>query len=227
MRRALDPRRAWAWMLILLVAVGCGGQADTPTEEPDRDWAGSIGGASKSGKPGADTTKPVVEIATSLGKIVLRLDGEKAPLTVDNFLHYVDQKHYDGTIFHDVAPGYAVVGGSYNPDLTEKPVGVAIRNEAHNGLTNVRGTIAMARGADIDSATCQFFINLADNAKLDHKDATPEGYGYCVFGQVIEGQDVLDKLASAPVHKVTAPNGAALDRVPVEPLVIQSIRRVP
>ena len=135
----------------------------------------------------------------------MRLDAEKAPLTVENFRNYVARGQYDQTIFHQVLkdPVQIVLGGGYTADLKEKSALTPIRNEAHNGLKNRRGTIAMARRPNNeDSATCQFFINIADNDVLDFKARTPEGYGYCVFGEVTTGMEVLDRIAKTPVHNV-------------------------
>ena len=154
----------------------------------------------------------------------MRLDAEKAPLTVENFRNYVARGHYDLTIFHQVikGPPQIVLGGGYTADLKEKTPLTPIRNEAHNGLKNHRGTIAMARRAnDEDSATCQFFINIADNDALNFKSRTHEGYGYCVFGEVTEGMDVLDRIAKAPVH-----DSDKFVNLPVETVVIKSIRQV-
>ena len=221
----------------LMTATGCGsgdgGASDTtstdakkPDGEKDRQWAESIDPKKNQGKEARDRSHPVVKIETSQGDITVKLDGEKAMLTVDNFLEYVDQGHYDETILHQVNQGVAVLGGAYTKDMTEKAARVPIRNEAHNGLKNRRGTIAMARqpGA-VDSATCQFFFNLADNPNLDHKDTTPDGYGYCVFGEVTQGMDVLDKIGDLEVHDVEVKDGPPLQNVPVAPVLIMSIRR--
>lgn len=175
----------------------------------------------------ADRSHPAVTIETSLGNITVRLDAENARLTVDNFLQYVDDGQYAGTIFHQVNKDYAIQGGAYDKDMSAKPGRVPIRNEARNGLKNRRGTIAMARQPDaIDSATRQFFFNLADNVDLDHKDDTPEGYGYCVFGEVVEGMDVLEKIGNVAVRDVPSPDGSPFPAVPVEPVAVNSIRRV-
>ena len=183
----------------------------------------SINGAdsAKSQRPKLDHSHPVVQLRTTAGEILLQLDAEHAPVTVNNFLAYANSGHYDGTLFHDVDAGI-VLGGGYGTDLQEKPTDFAIRNEAHNGLTNMRGTVAMARRPDvIDSSTSMFFINLADNATLDHKGDEPEEYGYCVFGKVIEGIDVVEKIAKTPTRQV-----GQFDRMPQERIAIQSIRRV-
>jgi len=180
-------------------------------------------------EPVSNQLHPKVLIETSLGNVTVELDAEKAPLTVDNFLSYVDNGFYDQTIFHQVFKDYVILGGSYSPDLKEKEAGAAIRNEARGGLKNLRGTIAMARRADvIDSATCQFFFNLKDNPKLDYKEgggevySSPEDYGYCVFGSVTEGMDVLEQIGSVAVH-----DSGEFEMIPVQTVLIRSIRRVP
>ena len=169
-----------------------------------------------------DLLRPEVIVQTSVGKFRVRLDREHAPLTVDNFLEYVDGGHYDGTAFHQVEEGYMVLGGGYTEDLVEKPARPAVRNEAHNGLKNRRGTIAMARQIDvIDSSTCQFFINLDDNPMLDHRDREAEDYGYCVFGQVVEGFDVVRRIGKVEVHDTQG-----FQNVPQKIVMIESIHRV-
>ena len=174
-------------------------------------------------KPETDYQHPVFEFETTQGRFTVRLDAEKAPLTVDNFHNYVARGFYDLTIFHQVPKGLQLVlGGGYTADLKEKAALVPIRNEAHNGLKNRRGTIAMARRAnDEDSATCQFFINTADNEALNFKSRTADGYGYCVFGEVTEGMDVVDRIAKTPVH-----DADKFKDLPVESVVIRSIRQV-
>jgi peptidyl-prolyl cis-trans isomerase A (cyclophilin A) len=168
----------------------------------------------------AENTNPKVTMKTSMGEVTIELYPDKAPITVNNFLSYVDEKFYDGTIFHRVMKGFMIQGGGLTPDLRSKPVKPAIKNEATNKLENRRGTIAMARMPDIDSATCQFFINHVDNPGLDHRDNTPEGYGYAVFGKVIKGMDVVDAIANV---KTMTRNGRA--NVPGETITIISIRR--
>ena len=173
-------------------------------------------------KPVSDPRHPVVVIETSQGNITVQLNGEKSPLTVDNFLSYVRASFYDGTIIHQVYKGQGILGGGYDAQGVAKAGRTPIRNEAENGLKNRRGTIAMVRlpGA-IDSATCQFLINVADNQTLDFRDRTPEGYGYCVFGQVTDGMDVVERINQAPVHDTSN-----LDRTPVERIIVKSIRRI-
>lgn len=162
---------------------------------------------------------PKVELQTSLGRITLELDGEKAPLSAENFLRYVDDGFYDGTIFHRVMPTFMIQGGGFTRDLQQKPTRAGIRNEAANGLKNVRGTIAMARTSDPHSATSQFFINVVDNPNLDHPSF--DGFGYAVFGKVIDGMATVDAIRQV----ATRPVGGH-EAVPVETVVIQSARRV-
>lgn len=140
-----------------------------------------------------------VRLATSLGDVVIELDAEKAPKTVDNFVKYVQAKHYDGLIFHRVIDGFMVQGGGYKPDLSEKPTRPPIPLESRNGLSNQPGTVAMARTAVPNSATSQFFINVADNSRLDQPNAR-DGEGYAVFGKVVEGMDVVDKIRALPTQ---------------------------
>jgi cyclophilin family peptidyl-prolyl cis-trans isomerase len=165
------------------------------------------------GPASAQTKNPIVVIATNLGDISLELDAAKAPLSVANFLAYVKAGHYDGTIFHRVIKGFMIQGGGMTPDMREKPTRAPIKNEAANGLKNERGTVAMARTGEVDSATSQFFINTGTkNAFLDHK---VRDFGYAVFAKVVSGMDVVDKIESVK----TAPGD-----VPVEPVLIKSIR---
>ncbi len=163
----------------------------------------------------AKTTK--VRMKTSKGDIVIELNAEKAPVTVENFLGYVNKKHYDGTVFHRVINGFMIQGGGFTQQgqtLTEKPTGKGIVNEGKNGLKNDRGTIAMARTNDPNSATAQFFINVVDNAALNY----PSNGGYAVFGKVVEGMDVVDKIKAATTRADARLGGD----VPVEPITLQS-----
>ncbi|MDR3358187.1 MAG: peptidyl-prolyl cis-trans isomerase [Desulfovibrio sp.] len=137
----------------------------------------------------------VILLETSSGDVLLELFADKAPKTVENFLRYVDDGFYRNTIFHRVIPGFMIQGGGLSTRMEEKPAGAPVENEADNGLANERGTIAMARAGEPHSATAQFFINLDDNAFLNHAASTPDGWGYCVFGKVVEGMDVVDKIA--------------------------------
>jgi cyclophilin family peptidyl-prolyl cis-trans isomerase len=163
----------------------------------------------------------LVVIDTSYGEIKLELDEQKAPLSVKNFLTYADKGFYNGTIFHRVIKDFMIQGGGMNAELAQKPTDAPIKNEADNGLKNLRGTIAMARTNVVDSATSQFFINTKDNAFLDHRDKSPQGYGYAVFGKVVSGIDVVDKIGNAP----TGMRNRFRD-VPVETVTIKDVRRV-
>jgi len=136
----------------------------------------------------------MVRLHTSFGPITLALDADKAPKTVANFLDYVKKGHYDGTIFHRVISGFMIQGGGFAPGMKQKSAGAPVQNEANNGLRNDKYTIAMARTSDPHSASAQFFINVTDNAFLNHSAPTPQGWGYCVFGRVTEGMDVVDKI---------------------------------
>jgi cyclophilin family peptidyl-prolyl cis-trans isomerase len=160
-----------------------------------------------------------VLMQTSKGAITLELDEEAAPITTANFLEYVENRHYDGTIFHRVIQGFMIQGGGLTKDLRAKPTYEPIVNEASNGLKNKRGTIAMARTSEPDSATCQFFINHRDNAFLDYRGPQPDRIGYAVFGRVVEGMDVVDQIASVK----TAAKGGYED-VPAETVEIVSVR---
>jgi len=165
---------------------------------------------------------PKVLMKTSKGDIIIELYPDKAPITVKNFLAYVDDKFYDGTIFHRVIKGFMIQGGGLTPDMkTKSEKRPPIKNEASNGLKNLRGTISMARTADIDSATCQFFINLVDNPFLDHVPNDPAHFGYAVFGKVIKGMEVVDAIGASP----TTVKGMYRD-VPVEPIIIISVSRI-
>ena len=155
-----------------------------------------------------------VRLQTSEGDIVVELDAAKAPKTVDNFLQYVKAGHYDGTIFHRVIPGFMIQGGGMKPDLSERPTRAPIPLESRNGLSNTRGTVAMARTAVPDSATAQFFVNVVDNVFLDQPNAR-DGNGYAVFGKVVSGMDVVDRIRAVPVQ-----NQGTYQNVPVKPVTI-------
>jgi len=163
---------------------------------------------------------PRVVLETNHGNIILELYPDKAPQSVGNFLAYVDEGYYSGTIFHRVIDGFMIQGGGFTDDMTQKSTKNGVPNEADNGLKNSLGTVAMARTTDPHSATSQFFINLVDNAPLDHTDKTPRGWGYTVFGKVVEGMDVVDAIAKAPTGTV----GPFRD-VPSETVVIVSAQR--
>jgi len=167
----------------------------------------------------ASTNRVVnAKIETSLGTIEVALDAEKAPVTVSNFVSYAKSGHYDGTIFHRVINNFMIQGGGFTKDMVQKETRAPIRNEATNGLANDRGTIAMARTMVVDSATSQFFINLKDNAFLNHRAPNPQGYGYAVFGKVTKGLEVVDKIA-----KVQTGNVGYFADVPTEPVVIKTV----
>lgn len=166
---------------------------------------------------------PHIEMVTSLGTIKLELDGKQAPLTVAHILKLVDSGYYDGTIFHRVIPGFMAQGGGYTPNLKIKEKGSTVPNESGNGLSNLRGTIAMARTADPHSANSQFFINVADNDRLDPGKAAFNGrWGYTVFGSVIEGMDIVDQI----VNSRSGPAGEFSRNVPVIPVIIKKVARV-
>ncbi len=162
---------------------------------------------------------PVVTMTTSLGDIRVELFAEQAPITSQNFLDYVNEKFFDGLIFHRVIAGFMIQGGGFDSEMKQKAGKSAIKNEAANGLKNKTGTIAMARTQVVDSATSQFFINVKDNDFLDHQNKSAQGFGYAVFGQVIEGMEVVRN-----IEKVKTGNRGLHENVPVEPVVIQSIR---
>ena len=168
----------------------------------------------------AESAAPRVEFTTTLGAFVVQLDPQRAPKTVANFLDYVKAGFYKGTIFHRVIPGFMVQGGGFTPDMEQKPTRAPIPLESQNGLRNLRGTIAMARTANPNSATSQFFINVVDNASLDYPK--PDGYGYAVFGKIVSGMDVVDKIVAQPTHNV-----GPYQNVPVKPVVIEAAKLLP
>ncbi|MBE0483811.1 MAG: peptidylprolyl isomerase [Bacterioplanes sp.] len=162
----------------------------------------------------ASTSHVNVEITTTLGVIELQLDAEKAPLSVANFVAYIEDQHYDNTVFHRVINNFMIQGGGFDTNMRQKATRAPIKNEAQNGLKNVRGSIAMARTGVVDSATSQFFINLKDNAFLDHG---ARDFGYAVFGQVTSGMDVVDRIATQPTNRRDEPT---------TPIIIQSVRMI-
>ena len=164
---------------------------------------------------------PKVKLATSMGDIVVQLDPAKAPKTVENFLQYVKDKHYDGTIFHRVIDGFMIQGGGFDTQQQQKPTRAPIQLESKNGLKNDAYTIAMARTANPHTATAQFFINVKDNANLNAPQ--PDGYGYTVFGKVVQGRDVVDKIKAVPTRN----QGGAFLNLPTTPVVIQSATLLP
>lgn len=163
---------------------------------------------------------PVVLVSTTHGEFTVELFKEQAPVSVQNFLSYVADGFYDGTIFHRVIPGFMIQGGGYTTDMVEKPTRPPILNEATNGLSNTRGTVAMARTQALRSATAQFFVNIADNrAELDHRGYSPRDFGYAVFGRVIAGMDVCDAIAAMKRQTI-----GSFSDVPIEPVIIKSVR---
>jgi peptidyl-prolyl cis-trans isomerase B (cyclophilin B) len=166
---------------------------------------------------------PRVELSTSWGKIKLELDAARAPKTVSNFLKYVRSGHYNGTIFHRVIGDFMIQGGGFDTNYSEKPTDTRVQNEADNGLSNLRGTVAMARTPDPHSAGAQFFINVVDNQRLDHRSKTPEGWGYCVFGKVVDGMDVVDKIKAV----ATGAKGPFSQDAPLTEVVINEAKVVP
>jgi cyclophilin family peptidyl-prolyl cis-trans isomerase len=161
---------------------------------------------------------PVVVMTTSLGDVTFELFKDRAPVSVANFLQYVADRHYEGTLFHRVKPGFMIQGGGFSAGMVEKPTRPPIQNEATNGLRNTRGTLAMARMRALRSATAQFYVNLADNAALDHRGYSPEDFGYAVFGRVLAGMDVVDKISAVPTH-----SAGGHDDVPLTPVEIKKV----
>jgi peptidyl-prolyl cis-trans isomerase A (cyclophilin A) len=162
---------------------------------------------------------PVATISTSFGDITIELFADRAPVSVENFLQYAREGFYSDTIFHRVKPGFMIQGGGFTPSFSEKPTRPPIQNEATNGLRNTRGTVAMARMAALRSATAQFYINVADNHRLDHTGYSPDEFGYAVFGRVLSGMDVVDKIAAVPTHSTES-----MDDVPVQPVIIKGVQ---
>lgn len=220
-----QARRHLALLTSLLLSLGLaactapsGGNGTGTTAVDAGQQDGTPTGTHDAAADGTKQSRPRVRIATSLGAIVVELNPEKAPISVASFLGYVDKQFYDGLLFHRVIAGFMIQGGGILPSGAQKQPGAPIKNEATNGLKNLRGTVAMARTSVIDSATSQFFINHKDNGFLDHKDSSAKGYGYAVFGEVVSGMAVVDKIAAVAT-------GAA-DR-PVTDVVITSVRREP
>lgn len=169
----------------------------------------------------AQTANPSIVVKTSMGSFTIELFADKAPVTVKNVLQYVDEGFYAGTLFHRVIDGFMIQGGGLDREMNRKETRAGIVNEAGNKLKNVVGTVAMARTGDPNSATSQFFVNVNDNAALDYRDSSREGIGYCVFGKVVQGMDVVEKIKAVPTG---VKNG--MRDVPLTPVVIESITRV-
>jgi cyclophilin family peptidyl-prolyl cis-trans isomerase len=208
--RARAARVAGALAISLLFSLSGASQGAAQSPSPQTGPKASPPGAPAGGKT-------LVVLTTSLGEITLELDADKAPITTQNFLSYVDSGHFDGTVFHRVIPDFMIQGGGFTADMKQKPTKAPIQNEAKNGLKNARGTIAMARTNDPNSATAQFFINLKDN---DFLDARPGNPGYAVFGKVASGMDVVDKIA-----KVRTGSRGGHEDVPIEAVTIVSAKR--
>jgi peptidyl-prolyl cis-trans isomerase A (cyclophilin A)/peptidyl-prolyl cis-trans isomerase B (cyclophilin B) len=171
----------------------------------------------------ATAANPRVEFKTNVGSFVVELYADKAPATVDNFLRYVNDGFYQGTVFHRVIPGFVVQGGGFTKDYQQKPTREPVKNEAANGLKNVTATLAMARTSDPHSATAQFFINLKDNNFLDHRAPNPREYGYTVFGRVVKGMEVVQKIAAVP----TGAGGPFPAEVPQQTVIVEETRVLP
>lgn len=202
---------------VFLVILAVAGLAAGPQVKPGSKTRVQVPGV-QAPAPEPAPGNPVVVISTSLGDITLELFKDRAPVSVENFLQYVRDGFYEGTIFHRVKAGYVIQGGGYTAEMVERATRPPILNEATNGLKNVRGTVAMARMRALRSATSQFYINLANNAALDHRGYSPDDFGYAVFGRVLSGMDVVDKIAATP----TGISGDHED-VPKTPVVIQKV----
>ena len=184
-------------------------------------WAGCALGLWFGACATAFAANPVVEVTTSMGTIRMELYADKAPKTVENFLQYAKDRFYDGTVFHRVIPGFMVQGGGFTSDMQQKKTRDAIANEAQNGLKNTVGTVAMARTPNPHSATAQFFVNAADNEFLNFTGPTQQGFGYCVFGRVTQGMEVVNKIVAVPTG-----SRDGHQNVPLKPVVIQTVRIV-
>jgi len=197
-----------AFVSFFMLLSGCNAQEAAKTEKATESKTEMKTGEKMS-------ANPIIKMETSKGTVTIELDAEKAPLSVANFVSYVEDGFYDGLIFHRVIPNFMVQGGGMNPDMSEKATKAAIKNEANNGLKNDRGTLAMARTNDPHSATSQFFINLKDNDFLNHTSESPAGWGYAVFGKVTDGLDVIDE-----IEKVKTGNHGGHGDVPLEAVTI-------
>lgn len=206
----MNDWRTAALSLMVFLVLGCGGRAEDEARE-------SAAGQPPPLPPDIANPTPRVVLETNKGRIVLELDRERAPLTVENILYYVENRFYDGLIFHRVRQGFMIQAGGFTPELAERQSPrPTIRNEANNGLKNVRGSVAMARTPEPHSASTQFFINVVDNPALDFTAETPRGWGYAVFGRVVEGMEVVDAIARSRTRQ-RGPHEA----VPVEPVIIE------
>ena len=211
--------RLFAPVVIAAAVAGWISWSQGPSTAGQGGTVSDRGQPAAAGQPPAPAPgNPIAVIATTLGEITVELFKDRAPVSVENFLQYAQEGFYSGTIFHRVVPGYVVQGGGFNAKMEEKPTRPPILNEATNGLSNMRGTLAMARTRALRSATSQFFINVADNRKLDHRGYSPDEFGYAVFGRVLSGMEVVDRIAALQTQRV-----GPFDDVPVAPVVIQAV----
>jgi len=208
-------KRSWLYMIVAVAVSVCGCDSEKQTVPAKQEIAPMENEVVLLERNTVEAEKKLVKLETSMGDIVIELNEQAAPVTVKNFLEYVEQGHFNGTIFHRVIPNFMIQGGGFTSEMEQKQTRAPIVNEASNGLGNDRGTIAMARTSDPDSATCQFFINHRNNRSLNYiKNVNP---GYTVFGKTIEGMDVVDAIA-----KVKTTTRMGMDDVPVEPVMIIS-----
>lgn len=221
-----SAKRATRILLTAGLMMGFTAHAETETKTEAKPAAKSAAKSDaksdvkkKTGKKG-DAKNSTVVMETSLGRIEMEINAEKAPKSAENFLKYVDDKFYDGLIFHRVKEKFMIQGGGFTPDMVQKKTREPIPNEAGNGLKNTTGTLAMARTNDVNSATAQFFINTVDNDFLDHQDETESGFGYAVFGKVTKGMDVVKKIEAVPTGSKDG-----MSDVPNTPVIIKSIRK--
>ena len=213
----------WVFLLaILLIAVGCDGGGESQAEADAAAEQAKKKAMEEKKKPEPLTGKVVVIMETTKGTVKMELDADKAPKTVENFLGYMDRRFYDATIFHRVVKRFMVQGGGFTFDMKRKMNRGPIENESDNGLKNLKGAVSMARGKDPQSATTQFFINLKDNSSLDRGHPKGDGTGYCVFGKVIEGMEVVEAIGKVKTTEVRSRKN-----VPVVPVFIKKIRRAP
>ena len=198
----------WGWVASAQVPPAAGQKGTKPVQVPGMQPPA----------PEPAPGNPVVLVSTSLGDFTIELFKDRAPVSVANFVQYVQDGFYPGTVFHRVKAGFMIQGGGFSETLAEKPTRPPIQNEATNGLRTLRGTVAMARTRQLRSATSQFYVNVVDNRMLDHAGYTPDDFGYAVFGRVLDGMDVVDKIAAVKTHTV-----GDMEDVPVDPVVIKAV----